>query len=120
VHFVREKTLLEAVASSLTELFSPQIISERLAGMLKSYDFVSADTLAYFSQRPPLAQRDSEFALDYVKRHATTPDAQQAVLKALEFKCDALWAMLDALYHAYVAPKHIPPGAFVPKDWSSS
>src|SRR5881227_631558 len=49
VHFVREKTLLEAVASSLTELFSPQIISERLAGMLKSYDFVSADTLAYFS-----------------------------------------------------------------------
>src|SRR6266508_1319874 len=120
VHFVREKTLLEAVASSLTALFSPQIISERLAGMLKSYDFVSADTLAYFSQRPPLAQRDSEFALDYVKRHATAPDAQQAVLKALEFKCDVLWAMLDALYHAYVAPKHIPPGAFVPKDWSSS
>jgi coenzyme PQQ biosynthesis protein C len=70
VHFVREKTLLEAIASSLTELFSPQIISERLAGMLKSYDFVSADTLAYFSARAPLAQRDSEFTLDYVKRHA--------------------------------------------------
>jgi coenzyme PQQ biosynthesis protein C len=120
VHFVREKTLLEAVASSLTELFSPQIISERLAGMLKSYDFVSADTLAYFSQRPPLAQRDSEFALDYVKHHARTPDTQQAVLEALEFKCDVLWAMLDALYHAYVAPRHIPPGAFVPKDWSAS
>ena len=109
------KTLLEAVASSLTELFSPQIISERLEGMLGSYDFVSADTLAYFSKRPPLAQRDSEFALDYVKRHARTPDTQQAVLAALEFKCDVLWAMLDALYHAYVAPKHVPPGAFVPK-----
>jgi coenzyme PQQ biosynthesis protein C len=116
VHFVRDKTLLEAVASSLTELFSPQIISERLEGMLKGYDFVSADTLAYFSKRPPLARRDSEFALDYVKRHAKTPDAQQAVLAALEFKCDVLWAMLDALYHAYVAPKHIPPGAFAPKD----
>ena len=116
VHFVREKTLLEAIASSLTELFSPQIINERLAGMLKSYDFVSADTLAYFSARPPLAQRDSDFALDYVKRHARTPDAQQAVLKALEFKCDVLWAMLDALTHAYVAPKKVPPGAFVPKD----
>jgi coenzyme PQQ biosynthesis protein C len=115
VHFVRDKTLLEAVASSLTELFSPQIISERLEGMLGSYDFVSADTLAYFSKRPPLAQRDSEFALDYVKRHAKTPDSQQAVLAALEFKCDVLWAMLDALYHAYVAPKHVPPGAFVPK-----
>src|SRR6516164_2973777 len=120
VHFVRDKTLLEAVASSLTELFSSQIISERLEGMLKSYDFVSADTLAYFSKRPPLAQRDSDFALDYVKREAKTPDAQQAVLKALEFKCDVLWAMLDALYHAYVAPKHVPPGAFVPQDWRSA
>ena len=80
VHFVRDKTLLEAVASSLTELFSPQIISERIDGMLKSYDFVSADTLAYFSKRPPQAQRDSDFALDYVKRNAKTPDAQQAVL----------------------------------------
>jgi coenzyme PQQ biosynthesis protein C len=116
VHFVRDKSLLEAVASSLTELFSPQIISERIEGMLKSYPFVSADTLAYFSKRPPQAQRDSDFALDYVKRHARTPDAQQAVLGALEFKCDVLWAMLDALSHAYVAPKHVPPGAFVPKE----
>ena len=115
VRFVRENTLLEAIASSLTEMFSPQIIGERVEGMLKSYDFVSADTLAYFSKRPPLAQRDSDFALDYVKRNAKTPDAQQAVLRALEFKCDVLWAMLDALYHAYVAPKHVPHGAFVPK-----
>src|SRR5262249_35204785 len=84
VDFVRDKTLLEAVASSLTELFSPQIISERLDGMLEGYDFVSTDALAYFAKRPPLAQRDSDFALDYVKRHAKTPDAQQAVLKALE------------------------------------
>jgi coenzyme PQQ biosynthesis protein C len=116
VHFVRNKTLLEAVASSLTELFSPRIISERVEGMLKNYDFVSSDALAYFSERPPLARRDSEFALAYVKHHATTPEAQRAVLSALEFKCDALWAMLDALYHAYVAPKHVPPGAFVPID----
>lgn len=113
VHFVRERTLLEAVASSLTELFSPDIISERIEGMLAGYDFVTADTLAYFSKRPPQARRDSDFALDYVKRHARTVDQQQAVLKALEFKCDVLWAMLDALYHAYVAPKHVPPGAFV-------
>jgi coenzyme PQQ biosynthesis protein C len=116
VHFVREKTLLEAIASSLTELFSPVIISERLDGMLKNYDFVTADTLAYFSARPPQARRDSDFALDYVKRHARTPAEQQAVLKALEFKCDVLWAMLDALYHAYVDPKLPPPGAFVPKE----
>jgi len=119
VHFVREKTLLEAIASSLTELFSPQIISERIEGMLKSYDFVTTETLAYFSARPPQARRDADFALDYVKRNATTPAQQQAALKALEFKCDVLWSMLDALYHAYVAPKHVPPGAFVPQDHGS-
>jgi coenzyme PQQ biosynthesis protein C len=117
VHFVRDKTLLEAVASSLTELFSPGIISERVEGMLKNYDFISGDALSYFSKRPPLARRDSEFALHYVKRHATTPEVQHAVRRALEFKCDVLWAMLDALYHAYVAPKHLPPGAFVPVEW---
>jgi coenzyme PQQ biosynthesis protein C len=116
VHFVAEKSLLEAIASSLTELFSPVIIGERLEGMLKNYQFVTAETLAYFSARPPQAQRDSEFALEYVKRNAKTPEQQSQALAALEFKCDVLWAMLDALHHAYVEPKHIPPGAFVPKD----
>jgi coenzyme PQQ biosynthesis protein C len=116
VRFVRERPLLEAIASSLTELFSPSIIGERVAGMLANYDFVTRETLAYFDKRPPQAQRDSDFALDYVRRHATTPETQAGVLAALEFKCDVLWAMLDALYHAYVAPKHVPPGAFVPQD----
>jgi len=116
VHFVRERSLLEGIASSLTELFSPQVIGERVEGMLRGYDFVSAESLVYFSKRPPLARRDSEFALDYVKREARSAQAQQCVLKALEFKCDVLWAMLDALYHAYVMPKHVPLGAFVPKE----
>jgi coenzyme PQQ biosynthesis protein C len=116
VHFVREKSLLEAIASSLTELFSPAIINERIEGMLKNYDFVTPNTLAYFSQRPPQAERDSRFALDYIRRNANTPEEQRQVIAALEFKCDVLWAMLDALYHAYVAPAHIPPGAFKPKD----
>ena len=115
VRFVREKTLLEAIASSLTELFSPVIISERIDGMLAHYDFVTRETLASFEKRPPQAAKDSDFALDYVKRRARTPDAQGMVLAALEFKCRVLWAMLDALHHAYVAPGHIPPGAFVPE-----
>jgi coenzyme PQQ biosynthesis protein C len=116
VHFVREKTLLEAIASSLTELFSPVIIGERVEGMLKNYDFVTEETLAYFSARPPQARRDADFALAYVKRHAKTPEQQQTVLAALEFKCGVLWAMLDALHHAYVEPRHVPPGAFVPAE----
>jgi coenzyme PQQ biosynthesis protein C len=116
VRFVRERTLLEAIASSLTELFSPVIIGERMDGMLKNYDFVTAETLAYFAARPPQVRRDADFALDYVKRNARTPDQQQAVLAALEFKCSVLWAMLDALHHAYVEPRHLPPGAFVPEE----
>jgi coenzyme PQQ biosynthesis protein C len=119
VYFVRERSLLEAIASSLTELFSPQIISDRMQGMLRSYDFISADALAYFGKRPPLAQRDSQFALDYVLSHANSPDAQQSALSALEFKCDVLWAMLDALYYAYVSPAYVPYGAFIPKPQDS-
>ena len=115
VRFVRERSLLEAVASSLTEMFSPSIISERVSGMLKNYDFISERTLAYFNARLTQAPRDADFALDYVKREARTPEQQHAALAALEFKCDVLWSQLDALYHAYVAPGHVPPGAFVPQ-----
>ena len=116
VRFVREKTLLEAIASSLTEMFSPAIIGERMAGMLANYSFVTRETLSYFEKRPPQAQRDAEFALNYVKQHARTPEQQQAVLAALEFKCGVLWSMLDALYYAYVSPGHVPPGAFDPSE----
>jgi coenzyme PQQ biosynthesis protein C len=113
VHFVRERSLLEAIASALTELFSPQIISERLEGMLSHYKYVTSETMAYFQKRPPQAERDANYVLDYVKRNARTPEQQQAVLDALSFKCGVLWAMLDALHHAYVTPGLIPPGAFV-------
>ncbi|MFZ0559050.1 MAG: pyrroloquinoline-quinone synthase PqqC [Methylovirgula sp.] len=113
VEFCRTRSPLEAVASSLTELFSPDIISERMSGMLAHYDFVSKDTLAYFSQRPPQAKRDSEWALEFVKTHAKTRDEQEQAIEALKFKCSVLWAMLDALWGAYV-DKALPPDAWVP------
>jgi len=113
VHFVRDRTLLEAVASSLTEMFSPSIIAERVSGMLAHYDFVSADTLAYFNARLHQAPRDADFALHYVQTQARTVEEQQMVLAALRFKCDVLWAQLDGLYAAYVSPGHIPHGAFL-------
>ena len=119
LHFVRERSLLEAVASSLTELFAPAIITERVAGMLASYDFIGREALGYFDKRLSQAPRDANFAIDYVKRGARLPHQQQAVLRALEFKCDVLWVQLDALYHAYVAPGHVPPGAFRPEEASS-
>ena len=113
VEFCRSRTPLEAVASSLTELFSPTIISERIAGMLANYDFVSKDTLAYFAARPPQASRDAEWALSYVKARAATRAEQDSVIAALEFKCSVLWAQLDALWSAYV-DRALPPGAWQP------
>ena len=116
VHFVRDRSVLEAVASSLTEMFSPTIIAERVSGMLAHYDFVTPATLAYFTPRLTQAPQDVNFALSYVKDHAHTPEQQEQVLAALRFKCGVLWSQLDALHFAYVAPGVIPPGAFVPDD----
>ena len=112
VHFTRDRTVLEAVASSLTEMFAPTIIAERVQGMLAGYDFISKETLAYFGQRMTQAPRDADFALRYCTEHARTREEQDLCLKALEFKCSVLWSMLDVLYYAYVSPGHVPPGAF--------
>jgi len=116
LHFVQERSLLEAVASSLTEMFAPAIISDRVAGMLANYSFISSTALAYFDKRLHQAPRDANFALDYVKQHARRPDQQRAVMQALIFKCNVLWSQLDGLYYAYVGPGHVPPGAFRPGE----
>ena len=106
---------LEAIASSLTELFAPNLHEERISGMLAHYDFVNPDIMSYFSRRLTQAPRDAGFALEYVKEHARTPAEREAVCNALIFKTNVLWVQLDALYHAYV-DGHIPPGAFVPQE----
>lgn len=116
VNFVRERSLVEAVASSLTELFAPAIHRERIAGMLENYDFIDEKVMAYFRRRLTQAPRDAQFALEYVKRHATTRELQELCIEAVRFKCNVLWAQLDALHHAYVSPGLIPPGAFRPED----
>ena len=114
VRFVYEHPPLEAIASSLTELFAPAIHAERIAGMLENYSFIDEHLVAYFRRRLDQAPRDANFALRFVRENARTPDQQQAVLAALRFKTDVLWAQLDALHFAYVDPGLIPPGAFRP------
>jgi coenzyme PQQ biosynthesis protein C len=116
VHFVRERSLLEAIASSLTEMFSQSTIRERVSSMLARYDFLNPDVLAYFDKRLTQAPRDADFALNYVKREARTVQDQKAAVAALEFKCAVLWSQLDALYYAYVTPAFRPPGAFNPES----
>ena len=113
VRFVRDRSLLEAVASSLTELFAPDLHKARIAALLENYDFANERTLAYFRTRLTQAPRDVEFGLGYVLREARSRDRQDASLAALSFKTDVLWAQLDALYFAYVEPGFVPPGAFV-------
>lgn len=115
VRFVREKTLLEAVASSLTELFAPDLHKARIDALLANYSFANEETLAYFRTRLVEAPKDVAFGLDYVLRHARSREAQRLCIAALTFKTDVLWAQLDALHHAYVSPGLIPPGAFVPE-----
>lgn len=113
VHFVSEMPLLDAVASSLTEIFSPVIIAERMSGMLAGYDFITEETMSYFKPRLTQARRDVDFALQYVLDNAATPERQHGVLAALRFKCDVLWSQLDALYFSYVEPRIVPPDCFV-------
>ncbi|MGD1036427.1 MAG: pyrroloquinoline-quinone synthase PqqC [Roseiarcus sp.] len=116
VRFVVEQPLVVAVASSLTELFAPSIHRERIAGMLENYDFIDDHVMAYFKRRLAQAPRDAEFALSYVRTHAQGRAEQDACVAAVRFKCDVLWAQLDALNHAYVTPGVIPPGAFRPGE----
>ncbi len=116
VAFVSTRTTLEAVASSLTELFAPAIHRERIAGFETNYEFANDSTLSYFRKRLDEAPRDVRFGLTYVLDNARTPEQQQQAIAALRFKTELLWAQLDALHHAYVSPGLIPPGAFVPDD----
>ncbi len=114
VRFVRDKTLLEAVAASLTELFAPKIHADRIQGLLKNYDFADDSSLSYFQNRLKEAPKDVAFGLKWVLDHADTQEKQDMAANALIFKTAVLWSQLDALHSAYVEPGRIPPGAWQP------
>jgi pyrroloquinoline-quinone synthase len=97
VNFCRFKPWLEAVSSSLTELFAPLIVKERLAAMLSHYKWVDPDGLQYFKNRLTQAPRDAEYALGLLTERSDTREAQQRAVAALHFKCDVLWCLLDAV-----------------------
>ena len=111
VRLVSERTLLEAVASSLTEMFAGSLIALRLDALRKHYPWLS-NGLDYFEARMTQAPEDANLALDWVLKNARTPEPQNLACDALRAKCDILWAQLDALYFAYVEPGWPAPGAF--------
>ena len=101
VTFTRTRPWVESVASSLTELFAPDLMAERLAAFERYYTWIDPDGLAYFRNRLHQAPRDSEHALEVVTEHCRTAAQQQAAIDALSFKCDVLWSQLDAIDRAY-------------------
>jgi len=111
LNLVRTRPLLEAVASSLTELFSRDLITLRMDRLRQHYPWL-AGGLDYFEARLEQAPEDAAFAIRYVHENAKTRDEQEKAIQALRDKCDILWAQLDALYFAYVQPGWPPPGAF--------
>jgi pyrroloquinoline-quinone synthase len=100
VTFARTRPWVEAVASSLTELFAPDLMAERLAAFERCYPWVDPQGLAYFRARLTQAPRDADHALQVVTEHCRRPDQQAAAVAALAFKCDVLWSMLDAIDRA--------------------
>lgn len=115
VRFVRDMPLLDAVASSLTEMFAPKIHADRIEGLLRHYAFADESSLSYFRTRLVEAPKDVAFGLAWVLDHADTAEKQDAAAAALTFKTDVLWAQLDALWHAYVEGR-TPPGAWLPGE----
>jgi pyrroloquinoline-quinone synthase len=115
LNIVRSRSLLEAVASSLTELFSRDLISLRMEKLRQHYAWLSGG-LDYFEARLTQAPEDAKFAIHYVHANAATRAEQELAIQALRDKCDILWAQLDALYFAYVQPGWPPPGALRVKE----
>jgi pyrroloquinoline-quinone synthase len=111
LNIVRSRSLLEAVASSLTELFSTKLITLRVEKLRQHYPWLSGG-LDYFKARLHQAPEDSDFAIAYVQENAKSRAEQELAIQALRDKCDILWAQLDALYYSYVQPGTPPPGAF--------
>jgi pyrroloquinoline-quinone synthase len=99
--FARTQPWVEAVASSLTELFAPDLMADRIAAFERHYPWIDRDGLSYFRARLHQAPRDSEHALQVVTRYCRSADEQARAVAALSFKCDVLWSILDGIDRAY-------------------
>jgi len=104
VHFVRDASLVEAVASSLTEFFAPDLMVKRIAAWEKHYPWVDRAGLDYFRNRVTQGRRDSEQAIAFVLEHARTAELQLRCVAALVRKTEILWHLLDAVQMAGASP----------------
>jgi pyrroloquinoline-quinone synthase len=105
VNFARSKPWIEAVASSLTELFGPAAIRVRLAALEAHYSWIDPAGLEYFRSRLDQAPRDAEHALGLVVERCVTRDQQERAVAALRFKTEMLWAQLEAIERGNTQPE---------------
>lgn len=101
VNFARRAPWQEAVCSSLTELFAPEIHKQRLATWPEHYTWIDSEGLSYFRNRIGQARRDVDQGLAITLDHFTTRALQERALEVLQFKLDVLWAMNDAMATKY-------------------
>lgn len=101
VNFARRAPWQEAVCSSLTELFAPEIHKQRLASWPEHYTWINADGLSYFRNRISQARRDVDQGLAITLGHFNTRALQERALEVLQFKLDILWALNDAIALKY-------------------
>ncbi|HEX3915487.1 MAG TPA: pyrroloquinoline-quinone synthase PqqC [Steroidobacteraceae bacterium] len=104
VNFARRAPWPEAVCSSLTELFAPEIHKQRLANWPQHYPWIDTAGLHYFQSRVSLARRDVEFGLAFTLDKFDTRALQERALDILKFKMDVLWQMSDAMAVRYKVP----------------
>jgi pyrroloquinoline-quinone synthase len=102
VNFARRAPWQEAVCSSLTELFAPEIHKQRLANWPNHYPWIDPAGLHYFQSRVSLARRDVEFGLAFTLDHFDTRALQERAIEILKFKLDVLWQMSDAMALRYM------------------
>jgi pyrroloquinoline-quinone synthase len=109
LRLVESSSLAAAVASSLTELFAPLLMADRMAVFETHYPWIERRGLEYFRGRLVEAPRDAAWGLRYVLEHCTTREEQERATAALTTKCHILWCLLDSVYFAYVTPGWLPP-----------
>ena len=105
VNFARTKPWIEAVASSLTELFGPGAIRVRLEALEARYPWIDPAGLEYFRARLVQAPRDAQYALDLVVERCATREQQERAVAALRFKTEMLWAQLEAIERGATQPE---------------
>ncbi|QWK20521.1 MAG: pyrroloquinoline-quinone synthase PqqC [Hydrogenobacter thermophilus] len=104
LNLCKHRSWIYGVATTLTELFAPQAIEERIVALKDKYPWIKPESFEYFEWR--LSQKgiseDFSGTINILKSHVKSPKDQMECIEALSFKLDLLWSLLDAVYYEYI------------------